>query len=179
MQDEQDDLDSDIRADVQPFHDGDVGASRRYFFRERGQLQQSIQDSIAQGAHIAAKLTKGFVGEPCSQDSAGIERAGFLPRLLEALHHSRRLQAARVIRSYKHLIDPDCDYRFPSDPNEGSLEVSSIKPPSPTAKVSPVVKILIAAVVFGFVVFHIVGDQMFRSSLPAAKADMGSNKYGD
>ncbi|HMF68607.1 MAG TPA: hypothetical protein VK602_13480, partial [Phyllobacterium sp.] len=33
--------------------------------------------------------------------------AGFLHRLIEALHHSRRLQAAVVIRQYKHLVDPD------------------------------------------------------------------------
>ncbi len=56
-------------------------------------------------------------------------------------------------------------------------------PPSPATKArfSPAVKILIAAaVVFGFVVFHIIGDAVLRSPLPAAKADMaGSNKYGD
>lgn len=56
------------------------------------------------------------------------------------------------------------------------------KAPLPATKAwfSSAVKILIAAVVFGFVIFHIVGDEALRSPLPADKADMvGSNKYGD
>ena len=32
-------------------------------------------------------------------------RRGFFAVLLEALHHSRRLQAKRAIRQYRHLID--------------------------------------------------------------------------
>jgi hypothetical protein len=183
MQDEQNNLDRDISVDVQHLRDEDIGAWCRYFFEERRQLHQSIQDSISQGVDTEAKLTKEFVNEPGSQDTAGIERAGFLPRLFEALHHSRRLQAARVIRSYKHLIDPDCEYQVPNDPTKRSLEMSLNKAPSPATKAwfSPAVKFLIAAaVVFGFVVFHIVGDEVLRSPLPAAKADIaGSNKYGD
>jgi hypothetical protein len=183
MQDEQKNLDRDIPADVPHLSDEDIGAWSRHFFEERGQLHQSIQNSISQGVNMEAKLTKGFVNEPYCQDSAGIERAGFLPRLLEALHHSRRLQAARVIRSYKHLIDPDCEYRLSSDPTKRSLEMSLNKAPSPATKAwfSPTVKILIAAaVVFGFVVLHIVGDEVLRSPLSVVKADMaGSNKYGD
>jgi hypothetical protein len=56
------------------------------------------------------------------------------------------------------------------------------KAPPPATKAWPAsaVKVLIAAVVFGFVVFHIAGDVVWHNSLPAAKADMpGSNKYGD
>ena len=30
---------------------------------------------------------------------------GFLTTLVEALHHSRRLEAQRVLRRYRHLID--------------------------------------------------------------------------
>jgi hypothetical protein len=123
MQDEQKSLDRDIPADVQHLRDEDIGAWCRYFFEERGQLHQSIPDSISESVNIEAKLTKGFVNEPYRQDSAGIERTGFLSRLFEALHHSRRLQAARAIRSYKHLIDPDCEYRLPSDPTKRSLDV--------------------------------------------------------
>jgi hypothetical protein len=59
------------------------------------------------------------------------------------------------------------------------MPVNEAPPPATKPESSLGVKILIAAVVLGIVAFHIVGDQMFRSSLPAAKADMGSNKYGD
>jgi len=46
--------------------------------------------------------------------------AGFLHRLIEALHHSRRLQAAVVIRQHKHLVDPDRRYQVPSGPTKGN-----------------------------------------------------------
>ncbi len=60
------------------------------------------------------------------------------------------------------------------------MSLNKAPSPAPKAWVSPAVKILITAVVFGFVVFHIVGDQVLRSPLLADKSDMvGSNKYGD
>ncbi len=61
------------------------------------------------------------------------------------------------------------------------MPLNKVPSPATQARFSPAVKVLIAAaVVFGFVVFHIVGDHVFRSPLTAAKADMaGSNKYGD
>jgi hypothetical protein len=33
------------------------------------------------------------------------KRAGFFRGLIEALHHSRRLQAQSIIHQYRHLID--------------------------------------------------------------------------
>jgi hypothetical protein len=33
------------------------------------------------------------------------KRKGFLAAVLEALHHSRRLEAQRILRRYQHLID--------------------------------------------------------------------------
>jgi hypothetical protein len=182
MQDEQDDLDRDIRANVQCLREEDIGAWRRHFFQEREQLQRSIQDSISQGANNEAKLTKGFVNGHYSPDSPGMEPSGFLPRLLETLHHSRRLQAARVLRNYQHLIDPACEYRLPNDQTKRSLAMSLNKTPSSATKASfsPAVKILVAAVILGFVVLHTVGDHVLRGPVPAANADMaGSNKYGD
>jgi hypothetical protein len=56
------------------------------------------------------------------------------------------------------------------------------KPPSPMTKTwfSLGVKLLMAAIVIGFAVLHIVGDAALRSPLAAAKADsVGSNNYGD
>jgi hypothetical protein len=181
MQDEQTNLDRDIPAGVEHLRNEDIAAGCR-FFEERKQLRQSTQDSISQGVNIEAKLTKGVVNEPHSQDLTRIEGTGFLHRLFEALHHSRRLQAARAIRSYRHLIDPGCEYRFSGDPIKRSIGMYLNKPPSPATKAgaSLAVKILIAAVVFGFVAFHIVGDAVLHSPLPAAKADLaGLNKYGD
>lgn len=54
--------------------------------------------------------------------------------------------------------------------------------PSPITKTwfSLCVKLLMAAVIVGFAVLHIVGDAALRSPLVAAKADsVGSNNYGD
>ncbi len=56
------------------------------------------------------------------------------------------------------------------------------KAPSPTTKTwfSLGVKLLMAAVVIGFTVLHIVGDAVLRSPLVSARADsVGSNNYGD
>jgi hypothetical protein len=42
------------------------------------------------------------------------------------------------------------------------------------------IKLLIAVVIIGFAVLHIVGDAVLRSPSVAAKADaVGSNNYGD
>ena len=41
--------------------------------------------------------------ESCSRKA--IRQKGLFGRLLRALHHSRRLQAERALRQYRHLID--------------------------------------------------------------------------
>ena len=48
-------------------------------------------------------------------------RRGFFAVLLEALHHSRRLQAKRAIRQYRHLIDRT-GYRILRESNARSGE---------------------------------------------------------
>jgi hypothetical protein len=48
-------------------------------------------------------------------------RRGFFAALLEALHHSRRLQAKRAIRQYSHLIDRT-GYRISGESNAHSGE---------------------------------------------------------
>ena len=40
---------------------------------------------------------------PSSKRAA--KRRGFFTALVEALHHSRRLEAQRILRRYQHLID--------------------------------------------------------------------------
>ncbi len=48
--------------------------------------------------------------------------AGFLHRLIEAIRHSRRLQAAAVIRQYKHLADPARGYLASGESTMGNPE---------------------------------------------------------
>jgi hypothetical protein len=43
------------------------------------------------------------------------KRKGFWAALLEALHHSRCLEAQRVLRRYQHLIDSAAQHQRPSD----------------------------------------------------------------
>jgi hypothetical protein len=162
----------------------DADQRLRHFLEERRRLNQSIRDTISLGADIddANLKSNGFVADACSGDSAYVDRtpehAGFLHRLTDALHHSRRLQAAVVIGRYRHLIDPACGYQ----PTKGVQQMSVNEPPRPATKAwfSFGAKILIAAVVIGLGVLHIVGDAVLRGHPVAAKADTAAlNKYGD
>ncbi len=176
MQDEPNNLVRNIPTDVQHLYDDDIGAGAGIVSKIVGGSIGRSKDLISRGQ---ATLTNEFVNEPYSWDPAGVERADFLSHLFRALRHSRRLRAAQLIRSYKHLIDAD-RILVPGDSTKRNLEMTLNKPPSPATKswFSPTVEILmVAAVVFGFLVFHIVCDEVF---LPPAKADMvGSNNYGD
>ncbi len=101
---------------------------------------------------------------------------------MEALHRSRRNQAAGVIRQYKHLRDPTTDTRCAASRSKGAQQTSENKTPSQVTNAmrSLAMKILIAAVVIGLGVFHIVGDVVLRGHSVAAKADAaGSIDYGD
>jgi len=124
---EQNDLDHDIPAEVEHWRDEDLSTSRRYVYEERRQLEQSIRTSIPQCAKTAdAELgSKTSVMDACIQVSAHIsqstKRSSALHRLIEALHHSRRLQAMVVIRQHEHLVDPDCGYDLPIPSTKGSL----------------------------------------------------------
>jgi hypothetical protein len=60
------------------------------------------------------------------------------------------------------------------------MPVNETPPPATKPESSLGVKILMAAVVIGFVVFHIVGDVVLRGPVVSARADsVGSNNYGD
>jgi hypothetical protein len=48
---------------------------------------------------------------------ASRKNTGFFARILDSLHHSRRLQAQRFLRTHRHLIDGGRDSRF--KPNAG------------------------------------------------------------
>ena len=51
----------------------------------------------------------GIRGAPVIADASSrpIRRKGFLARIVAALHGSRRLEARRLIRRYRHLIAED------------------------------------------------------------------------
>jgi hypothetical protein len=46
-----------------------------------------------------------IVGSEAQSFEHDAKRRGFFVALLEALHHSRRLEAQNVVRRYRHLID--------------------------------------------------------------------------
>jgi hypothetical protein len=55
---------------------------------------------------------------PSSQrqtDQRQTKRKGFWAALLEALHHSTRLEAQRILQRYQHLIDNAAQHQRPSD----------------------------------------------------------------
>jgi hypothetical protein len=57
---------------------------------------------------------------PARTASFGGKLKSILASFLAALHHSRRIQARRVLRQYRHLIDQS-DQRIAFDP-QSSLE---------------------------------------------------------
>jgi hypothetical protein len=60
------------------------------------------------------------------------------------------------------------------------MSVNEAPSPVTKASLSLGVKILITALVIGFVALHVVGDAVWHSPSAATKSDtMGSNKYGD
>jgi hypothetical protein len=62
------------------------------------------------------------VGSPTSAPTLFREKRkkGFFALILDALHHSRRLQAERVLRQYGHLtrVDQRTDFSRPSNPEK-------------------------------------------------------------
>jgi hypothetical protein len=57
---------------------------------------------------IATKITSQLTSETSSQDispSHRQNRKSLFAQIIDALHRSRRLQAERTLRQYRHLID--------------------------------------------------------------------------
>jgi len=58
-----------------------------------------------------------------ASDSKTIRRRSIFAAVIAALHHSRRLQARRILRQYQHLISPPKEGRPQNlNPNIGSHE---------------------------------------------------------
>jgi acetyl-CoA acetyltransferase len=59
---------------------------------------------MRQAPFIAIELTSQEIAVG-RQDSKQGSKKGIFATIFEALHHSRRLQAERTLRQYRHLID--------------------------------------------------------------------------
>jgi hypothetical protein len=86
------------------------------FFKNRKFPMKQFGSTGIRGAPVIAEAS-----------SRPIRRNGFLARVLEALHGSRRLEARRLIRRYRHLIAED----FRNRPkiiavNSGTTEESNL-----------------------------------------------------
>ncbi len=120
--------------------------------------------------------------DPAAEDLADEDLAdtgkGLFTSLLDALHDSRRLQAARVIHQYRHLIAapqalPTTGQMF-ANPVQGRTKTTSSDDSRrrPTRSLSWA---LIAAAIIGFGILHIAGEIIVsRSAPPSATSSIPS-----
>lgn len=115
-------------------------------------------------------------------------RNGFLAPLLDALHESRRLQAARIIHQYQDLIAEGRSFKALDSVSEREVQsgdrdmangdYSRIQQSSKSVSLDT--WILIAAALVGFGIIHVVGEiislnasgaQPRETSVPAMRGD--------
>jgi hypothetical protein len=95
---------------------------------------------------------------------------GFFSGLFEALHESRRLQAARVIQQHRHLIDrahkaEAAKRAVASAPTKEVPQIvheAANASTKPGAKMSFSAKLILASVIAGFGVLHFIADGVLR-----------------
>jgi hypothetical protein len=63
--------------------------------------------------HVTFPAAAVATAAPIAQGGKQSKRTGFFARLLDALHHSRRIQARRYLVTNRHLLADDSD--LPSD----------------------------------------------------------------
>jgi hypothetical protein len=102
---------------------------------------------------------------------------GYLASLLDALHHSRRLQAARVIRQHQHLVAEKNSFRAMHETSEQKVSEGSgpsmKNEESSSAKRWPMVKgWALIAVVVGFAILHLVGAVLLHDSSSARPTEV-------
>jgi hypothetical protein len=87
---------------------------------------------------------------------------------MDALHHSRRLQAERVFREYDHLVHPPerpiLTDRIPADTNNQRPHKDTSRPAPPDRPLVLIEKVLIAALLIVFIVLHVLADSALRRS---------------
>jgi hypothetical protein len=96
-------------------------------------------------------------------------RTGLFLRFLAALHESRRLQAAQIIRRHQHIITHHAEYmamRHGSDAPKASRSQADDRAhaapsdPRPMSLRGLAVRLLITLVIVGFGALHVVGGTL-------------------
>jgi hypothetical protein len=134
---------------------------RHHASKQRGRAF-SITAALASTAIVRAgvaglTLTGTFVATTISMVSVCESFVSILAR-------SRRLQAKRVIRQYRHLIAKECfqsDGRIFQQVQEGNLDMT-ITDSSHARRPSPPLKAWTIAVLAGFGILHVVGGCMLH-----------------
>ena len=91
-------------------------------------------------------------------------KEGWFGRLLQALHHSRRLQAERTLRQYRHLIDNRW-LQFAGQMLEDVTMSVSEKSSERKLRISaPRGSTLLATIAICFVILHILAATMLTST---------------
>jgi len=89
-------------------------------------------------------------------------RIGFLVRLLEALHHSRRLQARNFIWAHRHLFAESCSSA--DNPAHETTTASTAERSSSTRRFlripAPSANVLLAIVAFAFLALHVLAGTL-------------------
>jgi hypothetical protein len=122
-------------------------------------------------------LNAAFFKFAMSRDRARTK--GLFAFLLEAMHHSRRLQAERTIGQYRHLID-ETDATQPASKAEVRQMSVTERPPytRSTLRVpAPRRNALLAIIAVAFLAFHIMAIVLLNPSEGAAAPAHQDAKY--
>jgi hypothetical protein len=104
--------------------------------------------------------------EVTSGESSSSER--YLAGVVDALHASRRLQAARVIHHYRHLVHEECvqdaSKAAEAQPLEDNAPQFAPERQSWKSRTIMISKLLIATAIVGFAFLHAVGYGAMRQA---------------
>jgi hypothetical protein len=91
-------------------------AAHTPFVRIRSTLGQSaiFNGGISMTKHFSFPAA-GAASAPIAVFGQKSRRAGLFTRIMEALHHSRRIQARRFLRAHRHLVGSGRDICLSSD----------------------------------------------------------------
>ena len=112
-----------------------------------------------------------FDDPPCDDDVSTMPATSDPSPLIGALRVSRRLQAARVMRHYRHLIHDNCDSGtkaefaarvFAKGAASMPTDLTQQRPPRSGASLSLSARVSIAVVILGFGFLHVVGGVMLH-----------------
>jgi hypothetical protein len=130
-----------------------------------------------------------FDDPPCDDDVSKMSATSDPRSLIGALRVSRRIQAARAIRHYRHLLHDNCDPGtkaefaarvFAKGVASMPTDLNQQRAPRSGASLSFNAKVSIAAVILGFGLLHVIGGVMLHgpatprgddNKMPIARGD--------